>query len=342
MKFKSILIITYGRSGSTLLTGILNSIDRCLIRGENNNFIENLYDAYYKIESAQKIRKGNDTTLAWFGIQDIDREYFLESTKSSIKKLLFGRELYSDYDIYGFKEIRYLDMDTEKLIRYLFFLKQVFPNPCFIFNRRKHEEVCSSSWFADLSSEALRKRIISFESACNDFISQNSDRSIVVDYEKLIELKSGEIQKLFDFIKQPYDEQKIERVLKTKHSFDTKSTHLPENSNVEYLLELDPSSVIYYTLNKLSKGKSINRLEGFFLTAPSRKLEKIYLRMGDGTIIDAILGINSPKIGARFSEQALAKNCRYKILIPESIDLGKAMMVAVIDEEEIPFVNLSL
>lgn len=38
-RFGSILVITYGRSGSTLLQGILNSIDGILIRGENHNFL---------------------------------------------------------------------------------------------------------------------------------------------------------------------------------------------------------------------------------------------------------------------------------------------------------------
>jgi len=43
MNFPSVLIITYDRSGSTLLQGILNSIDGCLIRGENNGFCLHLF-----------------------------------------------------------------------------------------------------------------------------------------------------------------------------------------------------------------------------------------------------------------------------------------------------------
>ena len=49
LNFDSILIITYGRSGSTLLQGILNSIDGCLIRGENYNAIFYLFEFYEKI-----------------------------------------------------------------------------------------------------------------------------------------------------------------------------------------------------------------------------------------------------------------------------------------------------
>lgn len=37
MKFNHILIITYGRSGSTLLMSLLNTVDGVLIAGENYN-----------------------------------------------------------------------------------------------------------------------------------------------------------------------------------------------------------------------------------------------------------------------------------------------------------------
>lgn len=49
-RFGSVLIITYGRSGSTLLQGILNSIPGYLIRGENENLMAHFYNAYKIIE----------------------------------------------------------------------------------------------------------------------------------------------------------------------------------------------------------------------------------------------------------------------------------------------------
>ncbi|UCV16550.1 hypothetical protein [Quatrionicoccus australiensis] len=46
MKFKSILVVTYGRSGSTLLQGVLNTLPNVLIRGENHDFCWGLYLAW--------------------------------------------------------------------------------------------------------------------------------------------------------------------------------------------------------------------------------------------------------------------------------------------------------
>ena len=39
-----VFVMTYGRSGSTLLMGLLNSIPGYLIRGENRHAMRHLYD----------------------------------------------------------------------------------------------------------------------------------------------------------------------------------------------------------------------------------------------------------------------------------------------------------
>ena len=41
-RFRTVNIVTYGRSGSTLLMGLLNAIDGYRIRGENFNCFEEL------------------------------------------------------------------------------------------------------------------------------------------------------------------------------------------------------------------------------------------------------------------------------------------------------------
>ena len=49
LKFRHILIITYGRSGSTLLQGVLNGIEGVVLRGENDNAFFDLYKTYKKL-----------------------------------------------------------------------------------------------------------------------------------------------------------------------------------------------------------------------------------------------------------------------------------------------------
>ena len=124
LHFDSILIITYGRSGSTLLQGIINDIDGVIIRGENENFIEGLYIAYKRLVKA-KNRFGHhegskSPKHAWYGVQDIDIDTFLENCKKSIKDVLVGNSDRINFNgsktiCYGFKEIRYIDKKISKV-----------------------------------------------------------------------------------------------------------------------------------------------------------------------------------------------------------------------------------
>lgn len=42
---RNIFIVTYGRSGSTLLQNLLMTIPGCIIRGENHNAMESIWNA---------------------------------------------------------------------------------------------------------------------------------------------------------------------------------------------------------------------------------------------------------------------------------------------------------
>ena len=74
LNFRHLFVITYGRSGSTLLQGLLNSIDGMLIRGENNNVVVNLFQAHAALSLTKKkfIKDTRAPTAAWFGAGQID------------------------------------------------------------------------------------------------------------------------------------------------------------------------------------------------------------------------------------------------------------------------------
>jgi hypothetical protein len=76
MNFNSILVVTYGRSGSTLLQGLSNSIDCCLIRGENSIFCNYLFKTYQSIGLAQS-QNGETFQSPWFGSQFLNDRLFI-------------------------------------------------------------------------------------------------------------------------------------------------------------------------------------------------------------------------------------------------------------------------
>lgn len=54
LRYNHILIITYGRSGSTLIQGILNAIPGVRVFGENGNVFFDLYKTFKKLSYLKK------------------------------------------------------------------------------------------------------------------------------------------------------------------------------------------------------------------------------------------------------------------------------------------------
>ena len=69
LNFRSILIVTYGRSGSTLVQGMLNTVDGLLIRGENMNIFSEFFKIY---QTLTKLKLHHPATVLpeqpWYGI----------------------------------------------------------------------------------------------------------------------------------------------------------------------------------------------------------------------------------------------------------------------------------
>src|SRR5689334_17410791 len=113
MKFQSVLIVTYGRSGSTLLQGILNSIPGCLIRGENYAFCEGLYLSYKSYLRTQREQGGDPTTAdvssPWYGALHLDADQYAADMGALVRAhLTRGVPPGTKLECVGFKEIRYL------------------------------------------------------------------------------------------------------------------------------------------------------------------------------------------------------------------------------------------
>ncbi len=223
MHYNSILIITYGRSGSTLLQGILNSIEGCVIKGENNNFCYHLFKAYKALKNTQiyKGKEEDNPRHPWFGYNSLDVNFYLDQTSDLIKKLLLAEQT-TDPKIscYGFKEIRYMQKyHIKDFFEYLEFLKKVFPKVAFIFNTRNHDDVLASGWWEKMDSDQVRKEIIDLEANFRGYC-QDYDNAFLIDYKDVV-LKSDKFMSMFEFLGVKYDAQKIDSILRVKHGYET-------------------------------------------------------------------------------------------------------------------------
>lgn len=232
LKFNHILIVTYGRSGSTLLQGLLNSIPGVLIRGENNNFFYDLYKSYAGLTTVISKNKNKHAVLPnqpWFGIPVYDIERLIKNFQSVAHDLLISS--YEDMGtdlVTGFKEIRYPKVKDD-LALYLDFLLKIFPNAAIIFNTRNLDHVANSAFWKDQDKAQVIADLNQFEGEFSQFASDRED-VFSLRYEDVYP-NSQRVRELFDFLGAEYDQQVVQTVLKTPHSY------APEQSKIKSLFD---------------------------------------------------------------------------------------------------------
>ncbi|TAN66279.1 MAG: hypothetical protein EPN17_14510 [Methylobacter sp.] len=235
MNFSSVLIVTYGRSGSTLLQGLLNSIDGCLIRGENHNFCYGLFKAYEAITNTKNHydneTKSFEATHPWYGAALLDENRFIEDARKLVLNQLNPDAL--QLNCIGFKEIRYVDCLT-RLGEYLNFLEKLFPNPAFIALTRDHDQVMSSGWWQKRQdAKKTEARLTEFEEYIS-YYGKNKNNVFHIDYSDMIN-QTQNLQKMFEFVGVPYNKAAVENVLSIPHSYKTK----PEESVTTHTLQVE-------------------------------------------------------------------------------------------------------
>jgi hypothetical protein len=217
-----VFIVTYGRSGSTLLQNVLNSIDGYCIRGENNNSLFHLARAWEAIDQSEPIRgmrhkkERSEQTHPWYGAELIESRNYARSLAN-----VFVREVLNPpvgTRVAGFKEIRF-HINGPHFRTHLNFIHDVFPNARFIFNTRSHAAVEKSGWWAEMDPAKVRETLSWAEQLFMRYLEEYPERGIHMHYDDY----AGEpqaLERLFDFLGERYDAPMVRRIM------DTRLTHL--------------------------------------------------------------------------------------------------------------------
>gem|GEM_PF-866535 len=223
LNYKSILIVTYGRSGSTLLQGVLNSINGVIVRGENNNTFSHLYHMVSDLEMLKRKRLGAILpNQPWYGISIINHQDVMSHCQNLARTILLAD--YADNTnmiCYGFKEIRYHELGDD-FDQYLDFLSELLPNPAIIFNTRNLGDVTNSAWWQKQNSERVINRLRKMERRFQAY-GENRKNCFHISYEDVVS-KSHKLEKLFDFLGAPYSPERVDTILSVSHSHYPKST----------------------------------------------------------------------------------------------------------------------
>jgi hypothetical protein len=217
--YESVFIVTYGRSGSTLLQGLLNSIPGWLVRGENFNFCHGLFHAHEAIENAKRqygaVEASHSSAFPWFGAGELDPDAFLAAAREIVRTQLLGTGGSDPVTCIGFKEIRYPGLPD--LHPFLDFLAKLFPPAAFLHLTRDPAEVARSAWWRTMEPHEVRREVEDFE---RDFDRWGAGRSDVfrLDYRDLRQ-DAPRLRAMFEFLQLPYDSAAVNHVLSRPHSY---------------------------------------------------------------------------------------------------------------------------
>ena len=216
MEDKIVLICATGRSGSTTLQRIINTIPNSNICGENYGAINSLLDFYIRLHATSgEYVPGHYKPISYDSIISKNikpswyNSYNMTEMEIQIRKTIITMfKNNSNTNLWGFKEIRY-DKNKIKLINYF---KMLFPQTKVIIQIRENtQQQSNSAWYkGDKNAEAyinqMNKELI-------DFYNKNRDWCYFTTFERMFD--KNNIQNIFSFIgcRENYDENKVTEVL---------------------------------------------------------------------------------------------------------------------------------
>jgi hypothetical protein len=242
-RFDRVFVVTYGRSGSTLLQGLLNAIPGYRIYGENAGFLFKLQESYEALLFAHSHLgnpKNDNESQPWFGSSRYDEESVTLEFRRFVNKMLFQPYLDRAYRVFGFKEIRFNEIEHAKIDKYLKFVKTLFPTAAVIFNTRNISDVLKSGWWRSNYWPGLPKQLSDFHDFCDSFSAENPDYAIHVAYDDLILPDRKEVARLLDFLGESLGDEELDQVFRGNHSYENRTITSYLTGRVDFITMEQP------------------------------------------------------------------------------------------------------
>lgn len=198
-----IFVVTYGRSGSTLLQKMLQTLQNSCIRGENYAALEPLFRAHKRATAARnqfgKLAVQSDDP--WYGAHRIDPDSFGEKLAEIFVEEIIKPKV--DVKWVGFKEIRYIE-NRDDLGSFINFITSYFPNPYIVFNSRNTDDVLSSGWWKGGDELKSRDAIKNLDEFFKQYSQEHPRNSFHAQHEETAKDPSS-LAPLFQMLGEPMD-----------------------------------------------------------------------------------------------------------------------------------------
>jgi len=199
----TIFIVTYGRSGSTLLQSLLQTIPGAHITGENFNTLFMLFEAAKRARRTKRIwgKKQQPKDHPWHGADAIKSGRFDQRLANVFIEEVLRPPIGARW--IGFKEIRYQQCG-DALGPFLEYLHRVFPNAFFVFNSRCSADVAKSKWWVRQSEKDVHRMVKMMDAEFSDYATRHPEYAHHVRFEDLV-ADLASVQPLFDKLGETLD-----------------------------------------------------------------------------------------------------------------------------------------
>lgn len=209
-----LFVVTYGRSGSTLLQGILSATPGVVIRGENGGVLRQLFAFHDTVRHHQQrlVRpEPLPPSHPWWGIDGYPEQTALRDLRLLVLDTLLRPA--PDTRVVGCKEI---DWPTERLPEFLAFVRAVFPGARFVLNTRDLTHVAQSKWWAG-RPDAL-SQLQTMERQYVAALDTLGDQAYRVHYDDWVGDPTV-LRGLFAWLGEEFDEARVRAVMEVPHSY---------------------------------------------------------------------------------------------------------------------------
>jgi hypothetical protein len=194
-RYRYVFVVAYGRSGSTLVQGLLNMLPRTVVAGENDLYILHLYRAMASVREFLREHRRHgiwEPTYAFYRLGRNKRGPFLQAMNDVVTAGIVGRDDPASYDVVGFKEVKWFRIEPEETEGFFAAMDKAFPDVRYILNTRDPEQTVQSGFWSRVDKdEALAT--IERTATIQDYLRQSRpERTLDVPYEDLVDPERAE------------------------------------------------------------------------------------------------------------------------------------------------------
>lgn len=184
-----LFVVAPGRSGSTLVQGLLNELPGTVVRGENGLYLLDLFRVMRSTityRTAHRSHRPKQVVSAFYGLHHLRRPAFAQMAREFFVRTALGGDFTPDQvKVLGFKEVLWHRVEPEETEEFFDFLDSTFGDVRYVLNLRERESIMGSGFWKRADPEAAVRALDRTGEVQEYLRASRPDRVLDLHYEEL-------------------------------------------------------------------------------------------------------------------------------------------------------------